>query len=298
MREFAQTSMLEVWYAHLDMDELLPQFQSMLDADSTPKVWRAITKARAHDSMQAFEKLCFMVDGEPRIVSDPPLIMPVEAFMNDMAPDALVEAAHTILRRYRATLTPERRHLLEQYRFVHLARKVVGVGSVGMDAWIALLIDRDTERAAVVATQGGGGVGDRALHPEERVRDHGQRVVVGQRLMQAASDIFLGWERFTWQGVTRDYYIRQLRDWKGSADLAGMTPQGMLLWGQMCGWTLARAHARTGDRLAIAAYLGASESFDAALVEFASTYADQTEHDHADLEQAVKSGRLEAEVGV
>ena len=171
MRELAQTSMLEVWYAHLDMDELLPRFQSMLDPRATPKVWRAITNARAHDSMQAFEKLCFMVDGEPRIVSDPPLIMPVEELIVDMAPEEIVEAAHTILRRYRATLTPERRHLLEQYRFIHLARKVVGVGSVGMDAWIALLIDRDTECAASAATEGGRSLGDRTVHPEERVRE-------------------------------------------------------------------------------------------------------------------------------
>ena len=246
MRELAQTSMLEVWYAHLDMDELLPQFQSMLDAESTPKVWRAITKARAHDSMQAFEKLCFMVDGEPRIVSDPPLVTPVEAFTGDMAPEAVVEAAHMILRGYRATLTPERCHLLEQYRFVHLARKVVGVGSVGMDAWIALLIDRDTGAPLLLQLKEAEASVIERFTQKSEFENHGERVVVGQRLMQAASDIFLGWERFAWQSVTRDYYIRQLRDWKGSADLAGMTPQGMFLWGQMCGWTLARAHARYG----------------------------------------------------
>jgi uncharacterized protein (DUF2252 family) len=248
--------------------------------------------------MQAFEKLCFMVDGEPRIVSDPPLVTPVEAFTSDMAPEALVEAAHMILRGYRATLTPERCHLLEQYRFVHLARKVVGVGSVGMDAWIALLIDRDTGAPLLLQLKEAEASVIERFTQKSELENHGERVVVGQRLMQAASDIFLGWERFAWQSVTRDYYIRQLRDWKGSADLAGMTPQGMFLWGQMCGWTLARAHARTGDRLAIAAYLGASESFDAALVEFASAYADQTERDHRELEQAVKSGRLEAEVGI
>jgi uncharacterized protein (DUF2252 family) len=298
MRELAQTSMLEVWYAHLDMDELLPRFHSMLDAHSTPKVWRAITKARAHDSMQAFDKLCFMVDGEPRILSDPPLLVPVEMFMVDMAPDEVIDAAHNILRGYRATLTPERRHLLEQYRFIHLARKVVGVGSVGMDAWIALLVDRDTAAPLLLQLKEAEASVIERFTADSEYEHHGERVVVGQRLMQAASDIFLGWERFTWRGVTRDYYIRQLRDWKGSADIAGMTPQGMLLWGQMCGWTLARAHARTGDRLAIAAYLGSSESFEAALVEFSSAYADQNERDHDELKKAVKSGRLEAATGI
>jgi hypothetical protein len=298
MREMAETSMLEVWYAHLDMDELLPRFQSLLDPDSTPKVWRAITKARAHDSMQAFEKLCAFVDGEPRFVHDPPLLVPVELFVVGMEPEEVVEAAHTLLKQYRRTLTPERRHLIEQYRFVHLARKVVGVGSVGMDAWIALLIDRDSGTPLMLQLkEAEASVLERYTEKSE-YENHGERVVVGQRLMQAASDIFLGWERFEWRGVTRDYYIRQLRDWKGSADIAGMSPQGMLLWGQMCGWTLARAHARTGDRLAIAAYLGSSAAFEEALVEFSIAYADQTERDHGELNKAVQSGRLDAEIGI
>jgi hypothetical protein len=215
-----------------------------------------------------------------------------------MEPDEVVDAAHAILKQYRHTLTPERRHLLEQYRFVHLARKVVGVGSVGMDAWIALLLDRDTGAPLMLQLkEAEASVLERYTEKSE-YENHGERVVVGQRLMQAASDIFLGWERFEWNGVTRDYYIRQLRDWKGSADLEGMSPQGMLLWGQMCGWTLARAHARTGDRLAIAAYLGSSDVFEEALVEFSITYADQTERDHGELERAVKSGRLDAEIGI
>ena len=221
----AATSMLEVWYAHLDMDELLPRFQSVLDSESTPKVWRAINKARAHDSLQAFEKLCTLVDGEPRFVNDPPLLVPVELFVVDMEPEAVVEAAHTILRNYRHTLSPDRRHLLEQYRFVHLARKVVGVGSVGMDAWIALLIDRDTGAPLLLQIKEAEASVLERFTEKSEYENHGERVVVGQRLMQAASDIFLGWERSIGEASRGDYYIRQLRDWKGSADIAGMTPR-------------------------------------------------------------------------
>ncbi len=324
MREFAGMAMLEVWYAHLDMDDLLPRFRSLLDPKQTPSVWRAITKARAHDSHQAFEKLCEILDGEPRIVDDPPLIVAVEAFGPgarvgggdehigdartrvgdsgeaigaDSERDMVAEAIEEIVRGYALTLEPDRRRLLEQYRFVHLARKVVGVGSVGTEAWILLLLDGRGTPLLLQVKQAEASV----LEPftaRSQFANHGERVVAGQRLVQAVSDIFLGWERSAWNGAERDYYIRQLRDWKGSADVEGMTPAGMELWGRMCGWTLARGHARSGDRIAIASYLGKSDVFDRAITDFAGVYADQNERDYRTLQEAVGNGSLAAELGL
>jgi uncharacterized protein (DUF2252 family) len=297
MREFARMSVLGVWYAHLDVDELAPRFHSSLDRNRTPSVWKAIAKARAHDNLQAFAKLADVVDGECRICHQPPLIMPVEEFAGGVDPDAVLEAMGEVIRSYAETLGFDRRRLLEQYRFVHLARKVVGVGSVGTQAWICLLLDdRDLPLFLQLKEAGPSVVEDFTWRTE--FPNHGQRVVAGQRLMQAASDIFLGWGRFDWQGEERDYYFRQLRDWKGSADVGGMTVAGMRLWAQMCGWTLARAHARSGDRVAIAAYLGKSDRFDRAIERFAAAYADQNERDHEVLSEAVASGRLPADAGL
>jgi uncharacterized protein (DUF2252 family) len=297
MREFAHMPMLGVWYAHLDMDRMLPRFRSLVDPKRTPSVWRAIAKARAHDSHQAFEKLCHIHDGEPRILNDPPLITTVEEYASGVDPQAVSEAMRMIMRSYRRTLAPNRRHLLDDYRFAHLARKVVGVGSVGTDAWILLLVDDHGFPLLLQVKQAEASVLERFTSPSS-FSNHGQRVVAGQRLVQAASDIFLGWERFEWRGEERDYYIRQLRDWKGSADVRGMTAAGMRLWGLMCGWTLARGHARSGDRIAIAAYLGGSEAFDRAMVEFSVAYADQNERDYQALKAAVADGRLAAQTGV
>ena len=204
---------------------------------------------------------------------------------------------NTIMRAYRRTLAPNRQHLLDHYRFVHLARKVVGVGSVGTDAWILLLLDDHDSPLLLQVKQAEASVLEQ-FTAKSRFSNHGQRVVAGQWLMQAASDIFLGWERFDWEGDKRDYYIRQLRDWKGSADIRGMTAAGMQLWGLMCGWTLARGHARSGDRFAIASYLGRSDTFDRAIADFSAAYADQNEHDYEALKDAVASGRLAAETGV
>ena len=296
MREFAQTSALQVWYAHLDMDELLPRFHSSLDRTQTPAVWKAIAKARAHDSVQAFSKLAEVVDGECRILHQPPLITPVEELMDGIGPEAVLEAMDGFIRSYRDTLEADRRRLLEQYRFVHLARKVVGVGSVGTQAWILLLLDDQDAPLFLQVKEADASVLEEFTSPSE-FSNRGQRVVAGQRLMQAASDIFLGWERFALLGDECDYYIRQLRDWKGSADIEGMTPTGMELWGRMCGWTLARAHARSGDRVAIAAYLGKSDSFDRAIAKFSVAYADQNERDYQALKEATASGRLAAETG-
>jgi uncharacterized protein (DUF2252 family) len=297
MREFAGMSMLEVWYAHLDMDELLPRFQSSLDRKQTPGVWKAISKARAHDSVQAFAKLAEVVDGECRILHQPPLITPVDEFVEGVNPEVVLDAMDTLIRSYRDTLQPDRRSLLEQYRFVHLARKVVGVGSVGTEAWIMLLLDDQDSPLFLQVKEAEASVLE-AFTSKSEFSNHGQRVVAGQRLMQAASDIFLGWDRFAWEGHERDYYFRQLRDWKGSADIGGMTQTGMELWGRMCGWTLARAHARSGDRVAIGSYLGKSDAFDRAIGNFSVAYADQNERDYQTLNEAVTSGRLAAETGL
>jgi uncharacterized protein (DUF2252 family) len=297
MRGFAGMSALDVWYAHLDIDELLPRFHSSVDPKRTPAVWRAITKARAHDSVQAFGKLAEVVDGECRILHQPPLITPVEEFVEGVDPETLLEAMAEIVSSYRDTLPGDRRRLLEQYRVVHLARKVVGVGSVGTQAWILLLLDDQGSPLFLQIKEAEASVLEEFTSKSE-FSNQGERVVAGQRLMQAASDIFLGWERFAWEGRKRDFYFRQLRDWKGSADIGGMTEEGLELWARMCGWTLARAHARSGDRIAIASYLGKSDAFDRAIASFSVAYADQNELDYQALNEAVASGRLAAETGV
>ncbi len=298
MTEFAGIPMLDVWYAHLDCDDLLPRFDALLDPKRTPSVWRAITKARAHDSHQAFEKLVELVDGEPRIVSDPPLIVPIEQLGEDIHSDAGGKWLLGAVRSYEQTLQPDRRHLLGQYRFVHMARKVVGVGSVGSDAWIALLLDHGHASPVFLQIKQAEASVLERFTSKAGFSNHGERVVCGQRMIQAATDIFLGWVRDSRDGLARDYYIRQLRDWKGSADIAGMTPAGMELWGQMCGWTLARAHARTGDRIAIASYLGTSDKFDQAMSRFSRAYADQIERDFVTLQMGVRAGTLVADVGM
>jgi uncharacterized protein (DUF2252 family) len=292
MREFAAVPMLEVWYAHLDMDNLLPRFKS-LHAKKTPAVWKAIAKARAKDSLQAFNKLCHTVNGEPRIISDPPLITPIEELRDGVDHGAAVD----FVRWYGQSLPRDRQHLLDQYELVHVARKVVGVGSVGAEAWILLLVDGRGTPLFLQVKEAGPSVLEPFTQPSE-FSHHGERIIAGQRLMQAAGDIFLGWERFALQGEEREYYVRQLRDWKGSADVGRMTPGGMELWGRMAGWTLARAHARSGDRHAIAAYLGKSDTFDRAMAEFSLAYADQNERDYAALQEAVASGRLTASVEI
>jgi uncharacterized protein (DUF2252 family) len=296
MREMSKMSMLEVWYARVDTSELLPRFRSLLDRDRTPSVWQAITKARAHDSYQAFDKLCQRLDGEPRIVDDPPLIVPWERLLADVDRLVALGQMRAFIASYYRSLSPDLRQLLDQYRLVHAARKVVGVGSVGTDASIVLLVDGRGAPLFLQVKQADDSVLERFASKSE-FANHGQRVVAGQHLMQAASDIFLGWERFARHGSECDYYVRQLRDWKGSADVDAMTVAGMGLWGEMCGWSLARAHARSGDRIAIAAYLGKSKEFDRAIADFSIAYADQNERDYRRLQDAVTSGRLVAELG-
>jgi uncharacterized protein (DUF2252 family) len=297
MRHFATLPILDVWYARLDVDELLPRFQALLDPKRTPSVWKAIAKARARDSLQAYEKLCRVVDGEPRINHDPPLIVPIELHSGVDA-RAVSELVQHIILGYLNTLEPARKELVQQYRVAHIARKVVGVGSVGTEAWIVLLLDHASGAPLLLQVKEAEESVVERFTTQSRFDNRGRRVVAGQRAMQAASDIFLGWNRFEWSGSVRDYYVRQLRDWKGSADIAGMTAAGMELWAEMCGWTLARAHARSGDRVAIAAYLGRSDTFDRAIAKFADAYADQNERDYLAFKDAVVRGRMVATTGV
>ena len=291
MLAFAAKSSLEVWYAHLDADQLLPTFADALDPVETPALWRAIERARAHDSVQAFEKLTSIVDGEPRIVHEPPLIMPIEDVVG-IDRRRLLETLRSMMVSYRKTLNAETRSLISRYRMVDVARKIVGVGSVGTQCWIVLLIDRQSGSPLMIQVKEAQPSVLEAFLKKGPFRHQGHRVVAGQRLMQAASDVFLGWDRSEWSGRRQDYYVRQLLDWKGSAEVTKMSAKGMTLYARMCGWTLARAHARSGDRVAIASYLGRSRTFDEALAAFATAYADQNELDLAEMRRAVDDGRL------
>ena len=297
MRSFAEARNLEVWYAHADVAELRAQVESQLTARQR-KAWDAgEAKARAADSFRDLRKLTRTVNGRPRIISDPPLIVPIEELV-DVEPDpaGLETQLRALMARYLRTLQPDRRHLLEQYRFTDMARKVVGVGSVGTRCWIVLMLGRDEADPLFLQVKEAQRSVLAPFAGASRFANEGQRVVVGQRLMQAASDIFLGWNRVDsgMDGKPHDFYVRQLRDWKFSFNIGTMIPDGMRLYGELCGWTLARAHARSGDRIAIAAYLGSSAEFDQAIAQFAVGYADQNERDHRALAEAAASGRITA----
>ena len=299
MREFAGMENLEVWYAHLEIESLLAQRQTELKRRQVKRTEKALAKARTRDSMTAFSKLTEVKDGHAEIADQSPLIVPLRV----MAPERheqLFEELRTLLRSFRSTLEPDRRHLLEQFELSDFARKVVGVGSVGTRAWISLLFGRDgSDPLFLQMKEAEASVLEEHLAASE-FSNHGERVVRGQRLMQAASDIFLGWVHVEspLDGTHRDFYGRQLKDWKGSAEIDQMVPSGMVVYGRLCGWTLARAHARSGDRIALAAYLGSGAAFDRAILEFSRDYADQNERDYAQLVDAVASGRIVAETGL
>jgi uncharacterized protein (DUF2252 family) len=296
MRSFAKMSNLEVWYAHLNMDQILPDIKAQVPPDRAKLLDKALAKMRTRDSMQAFTKLTEVVDGEPRIISQPPLIVPLRELMGEEQSRSTEDAIRGTLRSYRKTLTTDRRHLLEQFRFVELARKVVGVGSVGTRAWIVLMLGRDDADPLFLQVKEAEASVLERFAGKSVYANHGQRVVAGQRLMQATSDIFLGWDRVTgFDGHQRDFYFRQFRDWKGSIEVQGMLPKGTAIYAGLCGWTLARAHARSGDRIAISAYLGKTDVFDRAVAEFSVAYADQNERDHGAMLEAVKTGRLTAQ---
>ena len=294
MRAFASQTNLEVWYSRLDVESLLSEVE---DAPKLVKRARkGIAKARTKDSNRALSKLTETVDGEPRFRDDPPLIVPVERLLGESRAHEFDRLINTVLARYRESLVGDRQYIFDTYRFRHAAHKVVGVGSVGTRAWVIMLAGAGEHDPLVLQAKEAGASVLEPYAGASRFRNAGRRVVEGQRMMQAASDIFLGWCRSP--GLDegpRDFYVRQLWDWKRSIDVERLSPKGLRLYARMCGWTLARAHGRSGDRVAIAAYLGAGGSFDEALVDFAATYADQNERDYEGLLAAIESGRIEAE---
>ena len=305
MARLAGLSTLEVWYSHIDVAGLLAELEetagktgSRADRHMAARTAQIIIKARTRDSLQALSKLATVVDGRLRIVSDPPLIVPTEELFSQELSDALRESFHELVRGYRRSLQSDRRHLLEEFQFVQIARKVVGVGSVGTRAWILLMVGLGNEDPLFLQAKEAEASVLEEFVGKSGYANHGARVVAGQHLMQAASDIFLGHQSFEGpDGVARDFYLRQLRDWKGSFEIEGSIPPGLTKYVGVCAQALARAHARSGDRVAIASYLGSGSTFDRALAEFADTYADQNERDYEALRHAASTGRISVESG-
>jgi uncharacterized protein (DUF2252 family) len=297
---FAAMKNLEVWYASLDLDAALQQLGSQLSTRQAKRTGKALAKARTRDNMSTFAKLTRVVNGKTRIVAEPPLIVPIDDLAQGSERDAMLAALHEQLRTYRDTLEHDRRLLLDQFRLTDFARKVVGVGSVGTRAWIALLLGLDGQDPLFLQLKEAEASVLEGCLGTSGFDNHGERVVTGQRVMQASSDIFLGWlhDESGLDDQPRDFYARQLRDWKGSAEIEQMNPGGLAKYGRLCGWTLARAHARSGDRIALAAYLGRGPSFDHAIVEFSNAYAEQNERDYRALAAAVKSGHIAAKTGL
>jgi uncharacterized protein (DUF2252 family) len=295
MRDFAGQPFLDVWYAHLDIEKAIGELQGQIKAKRFKAAEGLLAKAHTKDSTQALGKLTTVVDGRRQIISDPPMIAPIEEVFAEVQADAIYAEIHTVLGKYRRTLQSDRRHLLEQFTLVQVAQKVVGVGSVGTRARILLMDSGDGVEPLFLQAKEAQPSVLAEYCGRSQYANQGERVVAGQHLMQAQSDIFLGWTRAQGpDGVDRDLYVRQLRDWKFSAPIEAMIPQGMRFYARLCGWTLARAHARSGDRVALASYLGGSGRFDQAIADFAETYADQNERDYAALQAAVKDGKAEA----
>jgi uncharacterized protein (DUF2252 family) len=326
MAEFAQMPTMDVWYAHFDEDRFRTMIQTALAEVSTEvtkdkrakaakkeqkdgkqakvakeaarRAEKNLAKAHTRDSVQALSKLAELADGQYRIVSQPPVIVPARdlAATFGLSPDEVMPMLHEQFRAYRATLQDDRRKLLERFKIVDAARKVVGVGSVGTRAFIVLLQGRDAQDPLFLQIKEATASVLEASLPKSRYRQHGERVVQGQRMMQASSDIFLGWTKGL--DVRRNFYWRQLRDMKGSALVELMAPVTLTYYGQICGWTLARAHARSGDAVAMAEYLGRDDAFDRSIIDFCERYADRNERDYEEFVKAVRSGRLEAVEGV
>jgi uncharacterized protein (DUF2252 family) len=297
MHEFAGMGNLDLWYARIDTEDMVSAARQA-SKKQIKRFERNVAKAQSKTSLKAFAKLTEIVDGEPRIVSDPPTIVPIEEALTSER-HRLEDLVREVIRSYRRTLSGDRRRLLDRYRYVHAARKVVGVGSVGTRAWIVLMLGRDAgDPLFLQLKEAQASVLERFLGPSSFAH-HGQRVVEGQRLTQAASDILLGWAETTdLDGQLRQFYIRQLWDRKGSAVIETMDPRVMTAYARICGRSLAKAHARSGDAIAIASYLGHGDSFDRAMATFAETYADQNERDYDALRGAVASGRVRSEPGV
>ncbi len=299
MAEFAGQRNLEVWYAHLDAGAAMAHYKRLLDRKLLDRKKHAIAKARQRDSMHAFERLTELVRGRRRIISRPPLLIPTRTLLNEADRQRLEHELKDAIAHYVRTLSYDRQTLFRQFQFVELARRVVGVGSVGTRCWIGLFVGVDANDPLVLQIKEAQRSVLERFAGASAFTNHGERVVRGQRLIQAHGDILLGWTRATGvDGVSRDYHLRQLRDWKGSFPIEEMGPPAMSAYGRTCAWTLARAHARTSDRIAIAAYMGSGDAFDRALATFARTYADQTERDHELLLAAIRKGRIAAELGV
>jgi uncharacterized protein (DUF2252 family) len=302
MTEFAGMRTLDVWYSHLDEDEVMAGAKAGArtkdDKKAVKRGQKAFDKARTRDSLQALTKVAERVDGSYRIVSQPPIVVPLRdlSATYDMSGKEAEAMIRDQFRAYRATLQPDRRWLLQQFRFVDAARKVVGVGSVGTRAFIVLLQGRDDRDPLFLQVKEASRSVLEDHLPTSRYRQSGERVVQGQRLMQAASDIFLGWTKGL--DESRYFYWRQLRDMKASAEVESMSPTGMGYYAYLCGWTLARAHARSGDPVALAEYLGETDEFDRAIADFAKRYADQNERDYEQFTEAIASGRLDAVTGI
>jgi Uncharacterized protein conserved in bacteria (DUF2252) len=301
IRRFCELPALELWYIQIDrsIEQSVEQWASRLNHEQLERFERDIAKARAKDSLRAFDKLTHLVDGRPQIICSPPLIVPIEDLAGTDDPERIEGAVQELVGDYRRSLPGDRRHLLERYHYAHAARKVVGVGSVGTRAWIMLMLGRDDGDPLFLQIKEAQASVLEPFLGESQLPNHGQRVVEGQRLMQAASDIMLGWVRTTeWvDGEDRDFYVRQLWDGKGSVPVDVLDRVSLRSYGELCGWALARAHARGGDAIAIASYLGSGDAFDRAMASFATRYADQNERDYLALVSAVEAGRVEAETG-
>jgi len=299
MSGFAGMPTIDVWYSHVDVDELLLRVKPDMAPSEYKQLTKDVTKARSLDSARVFSKLTKSVGGKPRFVSEPPVTVPVSELYPKREAERIERSLLGVVNGYRSTLPNERRHLLDGYRFVELARKVVGVGSVGTWAWILLFVGRDDSDPLVLQAKEAEASVLEAFAGSSQYQDHGERVVSGQRLMQAVSDIFLGWQRMRGpDGREHDYYVRQFRDWKWSPDVTTLSASALRIWGQLCAWTLAHGHARSGDCIAIAAYLGQGDTFDRAMASFAEAYADQNESDYTVFRKAVKTGRITAATGV
>ena len=299
MSDFAAMRTMNLWYARLDVDDLAKAWRKQLTTAQRKQVQKTLEHARLKDSLRALSKLTQTVDGQPRIISDPPLIVPIEELAKGETEETLQEKFRVLIRTYRRTLEGDRRRLLERFRYVDAARKVVGVGSVGTRAWIVLLVGRDENDPLFMQVKEAQASVLAPYLRKSPYSSHGQRVVEGQRMIETASDLLLGWITTDGlDGVKRDFYVRQLWDGKGSANVDAMTPKQLTKYARMCGTMLADAHARSGDAVALAAYLGTNRAFEQAMSAFAEVYADQNERDYDALTEAVKSGRVTAETGV
>jgi uncharacterized protein (DUF2252 family) len=297
MREFAGQSNLVVWYAHQAVQPGLPGLAAVQSQKTRRTVQKTLDEARMRDNLGSLKKLTELADGQLRFVSKPPLVVPARDLPLDAEATADLAGWMTdVLHKYSESLQSDRRHLIHQYKFVDLARKVVGVGSVGTRAWIMLLSGIDDQDPMLLqAKEANTSVLEPYTSPTP-FSSHGERVVQGQRLMQAYGDVLLGWHYFP-NSPRPDYYVRQLRDWKGSIEISTLDPKSLAMYAGYCAWTLARAHARSGDRVAIAAYLGGKDAFDQAIADFSAAYADKNERDFARLENAAAAGQVAVERG-